>query len=167
MNGAHFHLAFNHLPIIFPIVGLIVLAGGFIFKSEVIKRVAFFIFIFGALFTIPAFGSGEGAEEVIENLPGIDKKFILAHEEKAELFAILSYLLGAFSLFALWANWKKKAFSNIIAIVLFVFAIVSIYFAKVTGTSGGEIRHTEIRSDFSKVNSSEAGETKNLEGEDE
>ena len=149
MNGAHLHLAFNHLPIIFPVVGLIVLIGGFIFKSEIVKRVAFFIFIFGAILTIPAFGSGEGAEEVIEQLPGIDKKIIHAHEEKAELFAILSYLLGAISLFALWANWKKKTFANIAAITVFIFAIVVMYFAKVTGTTGGEIRHTEIRSDFS------------------
>ena len=67
MNQAHFHLMVNHLPIIFPIVGTIVLFGGFMLRSEIIKRVAYTIFIFGAIATFPAFLSGEGAEEVVEN----------------------------------------------------------------------------------------------------
>jgi hypothetical protein len=34
MNGAHWHLVVNHLPIIFPIVGVIVMITGLISKSE-------------------------------------------------------------------------------------------------------------------------------------
>ena len=49
MNGAHFHLVVNHLPIIFPIVGLIVLAVGIGFKSEMVKRTAYFVFSIGAI----------------------------------------------------------------------------------------------------------------------
>lgn len=146
MNGAHYHLALNHLPIVIPIVALLVLAGGFLARSEAVKKTAFFIFILGALTSIPAFATGEGAEEVTENLQGVDKELIDIHEETAETFAVLSYILGGISLIALWATWKeKKHLSNILCLLIFVFGAAVLYFAKKTGTSGGEIRHSEIR----------------------
>jgi uncharacterized membrane protein len=148
MTDAHYHLVFNHLPIIVPIVGLFVLFAGFIFKSEHAKRTAFGIFIFGAVMTIPAFKSGEEAEEVVEHIAGIEHKLIHAHEELAETFAILSYLLGGLALAAFWASVKGKKFATLLTYVLALFAIVTIYFAQQTGTTGGEIRHTEIRADF-------------------
>ncbi len=146
MNGAHWHLAVNHLPIIFPIVGIIVLVTGLISKSEAVKRTACMIFIIGALTSIAAMTSGEGAEEVVEKINGVTENYLENHEETAETFAILSYILGAVSLLGLWASFKQKTFSNVLAIGILVFAIVELFFAKQTGTSGGEIRHTEIRS---------------------
>lgn len=145
MNDAHLHLLFNHLPIIFPIIGLIIMIGGFIFKSEIIKRVALSIFVMGALATLPAFFTGEGAEEVIENMAGIDEKFIHNHEEIAETFAFLSYFLGGISLITLWASIKEKAFSSILTYATIAFSFVVIFFAQQTGSTGGEIHHIEIR----------------------
>ena len=46
MNGAHWHLLVNHLPINFPIVGVIVMITGLVSKSDAVKRTAFMIFIF-------------------------------------------------------------------------------------------------------------------------
>ena len=112
MNGAHWHLALNHLPIIFPLVGLLVLITGFISKSAAVKRTALFIFTLGALSTIAAMSTGEGAEEVVEEIAGVTEHYIEEHEEIAETFALLSYLLGAMSLIALWADFKKKTFSS-------------------------------------------------------
>lgn len=145
MNGAHWHLLVNHLPIIFPIVGVIVMITGLISKSEAVKRTAFMIFMFGAFAAIAAMSTGEGAEEVAEKISGVSENYIESHEETAETFAILSYILGGISLFGLWASFKQRTFSNIIAIGTLVFAIVVLFFAKQTGTTGGEIRHTEIR----------------------
>jgi uncharacterized membrane protein len=145
MNGAHWHLVVNHLPIIFPLVGVIVLVTGLISKSEAVKRTAFMIFIFGALASIAAMTTGEGAEEVVEKINGVTENYIKSHEERAETFALLSYILGGISLFGLWASFKQKTFSNIVAIATLVFAFVVLYFGKQTGTTGGEIRHTEIR----------------------
>jgi uncharacterized membrane protein len=146
MNGAHWHLVVNHLPIIFPIVGVIVMLTGLISKSEAVKRTAFMIFILGALAAIASMSTGEGAEEVVEKLSGVTENYIKRHEETAETFAIFSYILGGISLLGLWASFKQKTFSNFIAIGTLVFAIVVLFFAKQTGTTGGEIRHTEIRS---------------------
>lgn len=145
MNAAHWHLVVNHLPIIFPLVGVIVLVTGLISKSEAVKRTAFMIFIFGALASIAAMTTGEGAEEVVEKINGVTENYIKSHEETAETFALLSYILGGISLLGLWASFKQKTFSNIAAIGTLVFAFVVLFFGKQTGTTGGEIRHTEIR----------------------
>ena len=153
MNDAHLHLVFNHLPIIIPMIGLLILIGGFITRSAVVKRTALLIFILGAIFTIPAFSTGEGAEEIVEELTVTDHSFIHEHEELAETFALLSYGLGFISLIGLWANYTKKSFSNLIAIIVLAGSFVVLFFAQKTGTSGGEIRHTEIRNATNNTNS--------------
>lgn len=145
MNNAQLHLAFNHIPIILPIVGLLMLLGGSFLKSEVIKRAAYSILILAAASALFAMLSGEGAEEVIEGLPGVDEQFISAHEETAEAFAVSLYLLGALSIFGLWANWNQKWFSNGILASAILLSLAVLFYAKQTGTSGGEIRHPEIR----------------------
>ena len=126
MNGAHFHLVVNHLPIILPVVGSIVLITGMIFKSEAVKRTAFMIFILGAISAIVAMTSGEGAEDVVKKLNVVSKNIIHEHEETAETFAILCYILGGFSLLGLWASFKQKTFSNIVSIGTLVFALTTI-----------------------------------------
>jgi uncharacterized membrane protein len=148
MNSAHFHLVVNHLPIIFPIAGLIVLAIGIGFKVEMVKRTAYFLFIIGAVSAAMAMNSGEGAEEIVEELSGVSHELIHEHEEKAESMAILSYLIGLFSLVALWASWKGRPLSKILSFVVLALSLVTIFLGKQTGTSGGEIRHTEIRSGY-------------------
>lgn len=145
MNGAHLHLLVNHLPIVFPIVGIIVLLTGLISKSEAVKRAAYLIFTIGAVSAFAAMATGEGAEEIVEKINGVSESYIETHEESAETFAIVSYILGLLSLLGLWASFKQKSFSNILNIVTLVFAFVVLFFAKDTGTTGGEIRHTEIR----------------------
>lgn len=149
MNGAHWHLVVNHLPIIFPIVGVVVMITGLISKSEAVKRTALMIFILGALTAIAAMNTGEGAEDVVEKINGVTENYIESHEELAERFAILTYILGGLSFLGLWASFKQKTFSSIIVIAILAFALVVLFFSKETGTSGGEIRHTEIRSENS------------------
>lgn len=136
---------------------------GFISKSEAVKRTAFMIFIFGALAAIAAMTTGEGAEEVVENISGVTENYIENHEETAETFALLTYILGGISLLGLWSSFKQKTFSSIISIATLVLAFVVLFFAKQTGTSGGEIRHTEIRSG----NNTPATENNNAEKDED
>lgn len=145
MNGAHWHLMVNHLPLIFPIAGVIIMLTGFISKSEAVKRTASMIFILGALAAIAAMTTGEGAEETVEKISGVSESYIETHEETAEIFALLSYILGSISLFGLWASFKQKKFASIVSIGTLAFGFAVLFFAKQTGTTGGEIRHTEIR----------------------
>lgn len=144
MNQAHYHLALNHLPIIIPMIGLLVLIGGFLTQSEIVRRTACLIFVLGALATIPAIGTGEGAEEAVENITGISEITIHEHEETAETFALLSYILCIVALTAFWLGWKKSRFARYAAYALIAYSAVVIYFAVQTGNSGGRIRHPEI-----------------------
>jgi uncharacterized membrane protein len=166
MNSAHFHLVVNHLPIIFPIAGLIVLAIGIGFKAEMVKRTSYFLFTIGAVSAAVAMNSGEGAEEIVEELNGVSHKLIHNHEENAESMAVLSYLLGLTSLLALWASWKGKSFSKLLSYLVAVFSLITIFLGQQTGTSGGEIRHTEIRTGVATDQSSDM-EEEHEEGEDE
>lgn len=145
MNDAHLHLVLNHLPIIIPVIGLLIMIGGLFFNSEIVKRTAYLVFVLAAIVAIPTFATGEGAEKVIEKLSEVDENLIKTHEEIAEKFAILCYILGGLSLLGLWANFYEKPFSNIATYLTILICIIALYFAKQTGTSGGEIRHSEIR----------------------
>lgn len=147
MNEAHWHLVVNHLPIIFPIVGIIIMIISLISKSEAVKRTAYLIFILSALSAIVAMETGEGAEDIVENINGISKNYIKIHEETAETFALLSYILAGISLIGLWSSFKQNTFTNYISIGTLIYAFIILYYGKQAGTTGGEIRHTEIRNE--------------------
>lgn len=157
MNNAHLHLVVNHLPIIFPIVGIIILLVSFYTKNEVVKRTSFFVFVLGALASVVAMATGEGAEEAVEHLPGVTENLIHKHEEAAEVFAALSYVLGAISLAGIYASWKNLSFSKFLPFVIGGVSLISLFFAQQAGSSGGEIRHTEIRTGNSVINNAENG----------
>lgn len=78
-------------------------------------------------------------------MQNVDESIIKEHEENAEVFAVSLCFLGALSLLGLWANWKRKWYSPLIQFGVIILSVVSIYYARQTATSGGEIRHTEIR----------------------
>lgn len=145
MNEAHFHLMVNHFPIIAPIIAILVMLAGFYFRSETIKRTAYGIFIVGAILAIPAFTSGGDAEEIVERIPGIDESLIETHEEIADTFAVLSYILGGISILGIWASIKQKSFSRALPIIAILFSVIVVFFAARTASSGGEIMHKEIR----------------------
>lgn len=145
MNAPHFHMVVNHFPILVPIIAILVLIGGFIVKSDIVKRTAYLLFVLGAAFTFLAMNSGDQAERAVEHLNGISESFIHTHEEIAEKFAPMHLILGLLALVALWANWKKKKFAALMSFFVLGYALVIVYYAKQVGTTGGEIRHTEIR----------------------
>lgn len=145
MNEAHLHMVVNHFPIIGTILGAGILISGIFLKNNTIKNVAYVLFVVAALFAAVSMATGEGAEELVEDMPTVGHDIIHEHEEIAEKLALALYVLGAVSLFGLYANIKKHNQSKMAAIVTLVISIVAIYFAQLTGTTGGEIRHTEIR----------------------
>jgi len=146
MNQAHLHLLLNHLPILGVLFGLLILSTGFFLKNTSIKRTALGIFVLSAIFAVPAYLTGEGAEEVVESLPGVSENLIEAHEDLANIFLWMVGALGLFSLATFYADLKSKSISSTLYAITFVAALGSMIFAQQVGTSGGEIRHTEIRS---------------------
>lgn len=147
MNDAHFHLMVNHLPLVGILIGFLTLLGGYVLKSPHGKITALGIFIFSALTAIVAFKTGEGAESIVEHMPGVSETFIHKHEEQAELFLNMILLLGGTSLLTLFFQFKKPPLAKYGFHLVFVLSIASLALSKSVGTSGGEITHIEIRSD--------------------
>lgn len=151
MNAAHWHLVSNHLPIIIPFIGLLIMIFGFLLSSEILKRTAYSLFILGSITAFVAMYTGEEAEDIVEGLWGVDQNYIELHEESAKVFSALLYILGGFSIIGMWASWKSKAFSKGFSIATIVFAIVVLFFGGTTGATGGDIRHTELHTDQAKT----------------
>jgi uncharacterized membrane protein len=135
----------NHFPIIGTILGLGILITGIIFKNNTVKSTAYALFVIAAIFAVFSMGTGEGAEELVEDMPSVGKQIIHEHEEMAEKLAIVLYALGVIALAGLYLNYKKHSKAQLISYVALIIAIVGVFFAQQTGTTGGEIRHTEIR----------------------
>lgn len=151
MNDAHLHLVVNHFPIIGTIFGLGILITGLIFKNQTLKNTAFVLFIIAAAFGFASMNTGEGAEEIAENLPGVSDQLIETHEELAETFTFVLYVTGLLSIISLFLAYKKNALEKFTTLATVGVAIIAVFFAQQTGTSGGEIRHTEIRTNTSTL----------------
>lgn len=145
MNDAHLHMVVNHFPIIGTILGLGILIAGLVLKNNTIKNTAYCLFVVGAIFSLASMATGEGAEEIVEEMPSIGHQIIHEHEEMAEKFALVMYVLGAISIVGLYMNVKNNAKANIVSFLALTVAAVGVFLAQQTGTTGGEIRHTEIR----------------------
>ena len=161
MDELHLHLIVNHLPIIFPIVGIIILLIGIFSKSEVTKRNAYVIFMLGAITSIAAMVTGENAENSATKIAGLSESLIEKHADISEIFAILTYVLGGISLVALILSFKNSVISKYAPFAVGLLAIVCVFFGQKVGTTGGEIKHTEIRTgqDFDYKNFEGNGES--------
>ena len=164
MNDAHVHMVVNHFPIIGTIFGLGILITGIVMKNNVVKNVAYVLFCISAIFGFASMFTGEGAEEIAENLPSITDQIIHEHEEMAEKLALVLYVLAGISLVGLYLNFKKHAKANLVSYFAFVIALVAVFLGKQTGTTGGEVRHTEIRANTTVGSNSE---TNTIEETDE
>ena len=109
MNDAHLHMIVNHFPIIGTIFGLGILISGMILKNNSVKNTAYVLFIVAAIFAAFSMGTGEGAEELVEDMPTVGKQIIHEHEEMAEKLALVLYVLGVISIVGLFLNYKKHA----------------------------------------------------------
>ncbi len=151
MNDVHSHLVVTHLPIVGVLIGFLVLITAYFSKNPQIKMTALGIFVFSALSSIAAFYTGDGADDIVEKLPGVSETLIHNHEELAELFYTMMLILGGASLVTMFMEYKKSTFAKYGFIVVLLLSITSIVISKFVGTSGGEIMHSEIRDDANNV----------------
>ena len=157
MNQAHVHLLLTHLPIVGSLLGVLALLAGFAFRSEPVKRTALGLFLFAALAAIPTFLTGEGAEEVVENLPGVQESLIGRHEDMASIFIWLVSGLGLLSLATLAASFKSNSISKALYPVTLVVSLATMGVATQVGATGGQIRHTEIGGATVQADASQEG----------
>ena len=143
MNAAYFHITLVHLPVILTPLGVVLLMVAHLRSSLSVARVALGILIAASVIAIPAFLLGEGAEEIIEHLPGISESLIEEHEEFAEVGLWATIAAGLASLCA-WVAISRGAFLEraLLITTFFVSSIASVALAY-TAHLGGSIRHPE------------------------
>jgi uncharacterized membrane protein len=145
VNLAHLHLLLNH----FPIIGTMVGVGLFLFslagRNDDLKRAGLIILAVMALLSLPTFFSGVGAQGAIAELPGVSSALIDRHEGAAILALFFMEITGALSLVGLWQSHKvtRPARWNVVAILLF--SLITVGLMARVGTTGGDVRHPEIR----------------------
>ncbi|MGH2665595.1 hypothetical protein [Flavobacterium sp.] len=155
MNDAHLHMVVNHFPIIGLFFGIGILLYGIIRKNTTLINTAYSIFIICMIMGKISMFTGEKGEDIVENL-GISHDLIHEHEELAEGFMKVMYALGLTSILGLYFNRKKHPKAIFLAYLVITLSIISAVLSKSVGTSGGEIRHTEIReASVNTVNSTE------------
>jgi uncharacterized membrane protein len=163
MNDAHLHMVVNHFPIIGTIFGFGILIIGLVIKNKTLINTSYVLFIVAAIFAALSMGTGEGAEELVEDMPNIGKQIIHEHEELAEKLAIVLYALASLSLLGLYLNFKNNIKAKLLSFLIVAISTIGLFLAQKVGTSGGEIRHTEIRVNASTLNSGEIQKTETNE----
>ncbi|MBV9505532.1 MAG: hypothetical protein JO323_11085 [Acidobacteriia bacterium] len=145
MDLAHIHLLLNYFPVIGTVIGIFVLLVGIAGRSNDLKRAGLLILLAMALLALPAYMSGNGAQEAIEKSPGISKALIEAHEGAAMWGLWVMEFTGAFAWLGLWQYRRNTRIGRgTLAVVLLLSAVTFGLMARAS-TFGGEITHAEIR----------------------
>jgi uncharacterized membrane protein len=144
MDQTHIHLLITHLPIFGSILGGLVLLHGIWTKSNQTAIAAYNLFIISAIGAGIAYLTGEAAEETVENIQGVAKTAIDAHEDFAMVSLVSLIVLGVAALIGIVLTLKKSQLTRSVAIVTLLIALVSFGLIARTGYLGGQIRHTEL-----------------------
>jgi len=155
MNSTHLHLLLNHFPVIGTLIGSCLLLLGIIKKQTNIKSTAALLLFILALIAIPVYLTGEPAEETIEKLPGVSEAMIELHQDAATIAVWLIGFTGLFSVIAVVFSLQKRKSADRVFIFAFALSVVCFAAMAQTGYYGGQIRHTEVRSANTVVQSGE------------
>jgi len=149
MNWAHVHLIINHFPVIGILGAILLLVYSLVRKSEEVKMVSLGVFAIIALITLAVYFTGEAAEKVVKNLPGVTETYIGRHEEIASLTLVLMEILGITALGGLVLLRRYGAIPKWVAVMILILSLITAVVVNLTANFGGQIRHTEIRDDAS------------------
>jgi hypothetical protein len=105
MNGAQLHLMLNHLPVMGTLFSLLLLAWSLIRRSAEIQKLALGVALLAGLSSVPAYLTGEPAEEVIEHMAGVDEAYIEEHESMGKFALWCGVALGVVAA----ARWRQES----------------------------------------------------------
>ena len=152
MNWAHVHLVVNHVPALLIVVALVLLASTARWKSDGLSIASLILLVAAAVIAGGTYLTGEPAEDVVQNLPGVSKPAIEEHEEAAEAAALASAFAGLLAAAGLVARYRQRTPSQWLMIVTIVAALAAAVLMVRAANLGGYIRHPEIaRSRFQSV----------------
>jgi uncharacterized membrane protein len=152
MNSAQIHLALNHAPLFLSAIGGAILVFGMIRKNQSFKTLSLYMLVAASVLTIPVFFTGEGTEELVEQLPGVNETAIGLHEDWAKISLIIIAISGIFALSGLFLK-KNASLAKIIFGGALILSLASFGSMAQTAHLGGLIRHTELQNGASAIES--------------
>ena len=149
----------NHLPVVGALFSLLLLGWSLIRRSTEILKLALGVALLAGLSSVPAYLTGEPAEEVIEHMAGVDEAYIEGHESMGKFALWCGVALGIVAATALAAGTRNPRWLPAgTAITLLASALVFDVMGY-TAHLGGQIRHPEIRDGAIQLTPTESHET--------
>lgn len=147
MNSAHLHLVVNHLPIVGYVIGVLLLACTLARRGERGMFVAaVFVLLFSGASSLPAYFSGEPAEEIVEELNNVPEVLIERHEDAAKVATLLAAIFTGLTVAVSFYALRREGHISIVPTVILLLAGLVVCAAMAwVGNLGGQIRHSEIR----------------------
>ena len=145
MTWAHVHLAVNHLPVVLVPVAIAMLGAAWATKSAELRKAGLAWLVVAAITGGGAYVSGEPAEDVVEDLPGVSKPAIEAHEEAALLAAVATGAAGVLALGVLVIGRGPVPAPGWLFATTVAAGLVAAALMVRTANLGGRISHPEIR----------------------
>jgi hypothetical protein len=140
----------NHLPVVGSLFALGLLAFGIVRKSDPVKKAALGALVIVAALSIPAYLTGEPSEDVAEKLPGVSHAVIEEHEDAAKVAFVTTLIVGGVSLAGLVVQ-RSNPIPQWFAGTVLALSIATVGALAWTANLGGQVRHTEIRTDAAKM----------------
>lgn len=164
---AHIHLALNHLPVVGVLLATLTLAAAAVARHPATRNLGLALLTFAALSALPAYFSGEGAEEIVEHRPGVSEALIERHEEAAQAALAVTLAAGIVAAAALFSARMRheRALRTLFAVALLSSAVSTGLMARVANL-GGQIRHDEIRTVAASADAGGAGGARSAEDDD-
>lgn len=144
MNQAHLHLLVNHLPVFAVTFGLLALVWTIARRSGEMRWASIGLFLLAGVSAWVAAETGEGAEEIVERIPGVTKALIHNHEEAAEIANVFVWILAASAAGLAGIVRIRPQLLKAYQIGVLILALISSGLLARTAFLGGEIRHDEI-----------------------
>jgi uncharacterized membrane protein len=144
LNFPHLHMILNHFPTVGTVLGIGLLAIGYVRRNDHVTKVSLEVIFLIAVLTLPVYLTGVAAGEGVAELPGVSQAAMSAHHDAAiGAFAVME-LAGLAAWIALWQYRRRPALPNGTVAATLVLALVSVALMGRTANIGGEIRHPEI-----------------------
>ncbi len=134
----------NHFPVVGLVFALAILGWSVFRRNASLTKAGFVALVAVAVLAIPAYLTGEPAEEIAEGLPGVAHSIIEQHENVAKAALIVTLVAGVAALAGLWFS-RGKAVAGWCSSSALVLAVVAAGLMAWTANLGGQVRHTEIR----------------------
>lgn len=146
ISAAQVHLAFNHLPVLGSFLASAAMLSGVVTRRPQLRFLGLAMALLAAVAIVPTYLSGEGAEEIVEDRPGVSETLIERHEEAAEGATWIMVIsgIGAALVLAAQRLRRKQIARALFAATLAASLLASLLLLQVAHL-GGQIRHDEIR----------------------